>query len=496
MKLFDAPWASQPRALPSIDAGSPLARGLLFHAPLHPVWGMRDLVAGGLATRTGLTSRAVTVAGVLPLFGTSSYADFAAPASFNGSLPFTIAWVQQPISPAGYSTVLDVRPPVNSAKSFLIYQSAADTSYQFVVGPRDGGSTGKQARFAMGLQTDGLLDVYVLVAPAGLATATASYVLYRNGVKQAAAVAESPFGNASHTGMRVGGVLGSPGDPFEGALGGLTIWQRSISDAEAALFSRNPSAIYAAQRRIYTPGFTVSAGGAAVGLASESDSALAAAGVQRRGAGLAAESDSALSLAAKAVRAVGLAAESDLALARLALQVRPAGVSVEADSAIARLPAAAPGSVGLSIEADSAFARPPVQIKPAALATEADSALALTGTKAGSAGLAAEADSALALAPRQARVVGLAAEIDQALAITNLQVGGVGLALEISASFALPATQRRSAGMAQEFDSALSPAGGIAGPEVLAAITAGRSARAGVLGARRAQSSSGRRPAQ
>lgn len=247
--MFDRPWTSQPQCSVGLDKSSPLMQGLLFHAPLHPQWGMRDLVSGAPAVRTGLAARGVNKYGALPLFGASNYADFNAPPTMDGAQPFTIAWVQQPISPAGYGTVLDIRPPVNAANSFLIYQSASDTSYQFVVGPRDGGGNGKQAQFAMGTQTSGQLDVYVLVAPAGLATASAAYVLYRNGVRQAAAAASPPFGAASPTGMRFGTVLGATSDPFEGLLGGLTIWQRILSDAEGCLMSARPSAIYAPLRR-------------------------------------------------------------------------------------------------------------------------------------------------------------------------------------------------------------------------------------------------------
>lgn len=245
-------WKRQPQTRQRLNPASPYFAGLLFHAPLHPGWGMLDLVSGAPCTKTGLGTSAATPAGVMLVFGAGSYADFTAPAGFDGSLPFSIAWVQRPMSPAAYSAVLDVRPPVNAAYSFLIYQSASDASYQFVVGPRDGGGTGKQAQFATGTQTSGQLDVYVLVAPSGLATASAAYVLYRNGVRQAAAVASPAFGAASPTGMRVGGVLGSPGDPFEGGLVGVTIWQRALDDRAASAWL--PEKLYSPRRtRRYIP---------------------------------------------------------------------------------------------------------------------------------------------------------------------------------------------------------------------------------------------------
>lgn len=247
MLVLRKPRTEQPQDFGALDWGDSITAGLLFHAPLHPGWGMLDLVSGAACTKTGLGTSAATPAGVMPVFGSGSYADFTAPANFDGSLPFSIAWVQQPISPTGYSTVLDVRPPVNAANSFLILQSEFDITYQFVVGPRDGGGNGKQARFDVGLQTHGRLDMFVLVAPAGLATASSAYVLYRNGVRQAAAVASPAFGAASPTGMRVGSVLGSPGDPFEGLLGCVSVWARVLSDTECLRMSTQPQSIYAPQ---------------------------------------------------------------------------------------------------------------------------------------------------------------------------------------------------------------------------------------------------------
>ena len=328
MKLFDAPLLGQPAGVPTLAVRSPYARKLLFHAPVHPVWGVRDLVSGVAGAKTGLTTGVSTAAGILPLFGSSSYADFTAPAAFDGSLPFTIAWVQQPISPAGYSTVLDVRPSLNSANSFLIYQSASDSTYQFVVGPRDGGSNGKQAKFATGLQTSGQLDVYVLVAPSGLATASAAYVLYRNGVRQAAAVASPDFGAASPTGMRMGSVLGTPGDPFEGGLGGLTIWQAALDDQQAAAW--RPERMLAAPRRLNVPGFA--AGGAATFAATPSGIATASAALTtgiRLAAGTAAVASASASLVVGArLAAAPLAAAAASAALSTAIRLSAAPAAV------------------------------------------------------------------------------------------------------------------------------------------------------------------------
>ena len=216
--------------LPRLDESSSLCRGLLF-ASTSVGGHLWDAVSKRVGTRSS-AGRTVTRAGDSPLFGTGAHVDFTAPSSLDGSLPITIAWEQEPRATTGFNTVVDLRPPVSASNSFLIYESATQSGYQLCVGPRDGGGNSRQANFEIGLATNNLADRFVLVAPNGLATTITQYILYRNGVRMAATYG-SPFGAATPTGFRIGALLGTAGDPFEGALGSLRIAQRAWSDDEA-----------------------------------------------------------------------------------------------------------------------------------------------------------------------------------------------------------------------------------------------------------------------
>jgi len=419
-------WGRQPQAPQPLDRNGPYADGLLFHAPMHPSWGMRDLVSGRAATKTGLGTSAATPAGVMPVFGSGSYADFTAPAAFDGSLPFTIAWVQQPISPTGYSTVLDVRPPVNSANSFLIYQSASDASYQFVVGLRDGGGA-HQARFMMGLQTSGLLDVYVLVVPAGYATTTSGYVLYRNGMMQAAAVNNAAFAVATPTGFRIGSVLGTPGDPFEGALGGVTIWQRSLNHAEASAWA--PERMLAPRRtRRYVP---IAGSGINSKLSSLSAAIQAArlatagmdAGVQF-GRTNTAVVDAALQAAKTTTATLGAAVRTTLqSVATLAGAVQAArNVSAGADAAL-QLARSAATALALAVQAPRSAA---AGIDGQVQATNS-AAADLSGYVQAGSGVNVAASAAVLTTALQT------ASLDAALVVPNVSTAGMSAALRAAA---------------------------------------------------------------
>lgn len=193
----------------------------------------------------------------------------------------------------------------------------------------------------------------------------------------------------------------------------------------------------------------------ATGLASEADTALALGGVQLLAVGLAAEADTALALAALQLQAVGLAAEADSALALAGVQILAAGMAEEMDTALALAPGAAPGATGLAVETDTAFALTQVQLAVVGLAVETDAALALTGVQLKAAGLASEADTALALGAVQIGTTGMASEADSALALTALQSKATGLALETDTALPLAGVQLKSVGLASETDTAL-----------------------------------------
>lgn len=238
-------WAQQPPERSTIDRSSTLSRGLLFHAPLHPQWGMLDLVSGTPAVRTGLAAQGVNKYGALPLFGASNYADFTVPPTLDGNKPVTIAWVQEPRSTSAYSTILNIRPAVNAGNAFLIYEATANAEYSLAIGNRNG--TGCAANFhtTVGVVTDWRLDFYVATNAVGMNDTSGTlgnFALWRNGVKLAPGGA-STFGLNVKASFRVG-ALDSGSDPFEGLIGGMTIWQRVLSDPECLLMSSRPSVIY------------------------------------------------------------------------------------------------------------------------------------------------------------------------------------------------------------------------------------------------------------
>ena len=468
-------WKRQPQTRQRLNPASPYFAGLLFHAPLHPGWGMLDLVSGAPCTKTGLGTSAVTPAGVMPVFGSGSYADFTAPADFDGSLPFTIAWVQQPISPAGYSTVLDVRPPVNAAKSFLIYQSASDSTYQFVVGPRDGGGTGKQAQFAMGLQVSGQLDVYVLVAPSGLATASSAYVLYRNGVRQAAAVASPDFGAASPTGMRVGSVLGSPGDPFEGGLVGVTIWQRALDDRAASAWL--PEKLYSPRRtrRYITtigggPAYSVSSLSAAVQAARSATAGLAG-GVQApRTATAVADAAVASAKTATASLSASVSAVAQ-AVASLAGAVQAAKSASAGAAAVVQLAESAAAALDLAVqEPRSAAASLDGQVQ-----AESSATVGLSGFVQAGSGLNASMSAAVLASAMQT------AGLDAALVVPAMSTVGMSAALRAAAmaSAAIDAAVSAPVLLSLGLDAQVQDGSGVAAA-ISAAITEAKSALASV----------------
>lgn len=213
--------------------------------------------------------------------------------------------------------------------------------------------------------------------------------------------------------------IGTDGASTNGAnvyVSFVALFDRPLSDDELIRYSAQPFASLFEPRRIWVPVNVAAGGGGAVGLATETDTALGLSGVQILGTGLAAETDTALALAAVSARAAGLASEVDSAFALAAKQITGAGLAVETDTAFA-LAAGTPNGVGLAEETDTAFALAAKQIKATGLAIETDTALPLTVTVARQAGLAAENDSSFALAAVQRTAVGLAIETDSAFAL-------------------------------------------------------------------------------
>lgn len=252
--------------LPKLDASSALCDRLLF-ASASVGGRLFDAVSQRFDTRASHASL-INDDGQHPLYSAGTPSDFAAPVKLDGAGPITILWKQRAVSPTGYSGIIDVRPPLNSSYSLLIYQSATDTSYQFVVGWRDGGGNGKQARFPIGLQVDGREDSFSLTLPNGYASSMGDMIMVKNGVVLAPAVTGPDFGAASPTGLRIGGILGATSDPHEGAVYDVRIFGRALSVlGESVPWTAGEIDVWAPRRRAAptiassTPSFTHSASG-------------------------------------------------------------------------------------------------------------------------------------------------------------------------------------------------------------------------------------------
>lgn len=252
--------------LPKLDASSALCDRLLF-ASASVGGRLFDAVSQRFDTRASHASL-INDDGQHPLYSAGTPSDFAAPAALDGAGPITILWKQRAVSPTGYSGIIDVRPPLNSSYSLLIYQSATDSGYEFVVGWRDGGSNGKQARFPIGLQVDGREDSFSLTLPNGYASSMGDMIMVKSGVVLAPAFTAPAFGLASPTGLRIGGVLGATSDPHEGAVYDVRIFGRALSVfGESVPWTAGEIDVWAPRRRAAptiassTPSFTHSASG-------------------------------------------------------------------------------------------------------------------------------------------------------------------------------------------------------------------------------------------
>jgi hypothetical protein len=253
------PWDSQPQEVVGVNGESPYAQNLVTCIPLHPQWGMRNLVTGAAVTKTGLTGTVVGPHGLYPNFGASSYCDFDSPAAItSGTQPVTIAWDQYPVATSAYSTVLNWKP-AGATYAFVIYQSAAVAGYYFVVGARLSGSLNTASyETAIGAVTNARLDRYVVVCTGGINGLRATYKLFRNGVLQTQ-TGGTALGSNLTTSARIGSLDGGT-DVFEGAIGNLCIWNEAFSDAKAAAYDSQRWQLFA-PRTIWVP-VSAAAGGA------------------------------------------------------------------------------------------------------------------------------------------------------------------------------------------------------------------------------------------
>jgi hypothetical protein len=195
----------------------------------------------------------------------------------------------------------------------------------------------------------------------------------------------------------------------------------------------------------------------AVALASSTDSALVATEAKLRSVNLSISTETALALAKLKTKVPALASETDTALAAVAAKALAVALATEADTALAPVvnKAVVPP---LAVETDTAFAVGAAKLLIPALAVETDSALATAAVRLYDIPLSSETDTALALGtPRKSVTVALAVETDSAFTVKSLLRKIVALAVETDT--ALPATMIQStvvvAALAVETDTAL-----------------------------------------
>lgn len=258
-------WSRQP-ARPALNPAHPLAERVALWLPMcGPEW-RRDVVSGERVTLTGAMQPQPGRFGEAPLFGAGLYVDFVAPARITShTQPMTFVINTEGRSTSAYSALVHWKAP-GASQAFLIYRAAADSAYQFAVGP--GGSSSVYTAVS-GLQGNDTHQRYVVVCPNGLAaTGTSAYFVACNGVLLAAG-SVTTFGSSTSAVSRIG-ALGSGSDPFEGFLD-LMILDGALAVEEAIQLSRQDDwslAQPSRRRRLAPVSGTVVAAGPGVAVAA------------------------------------------------------------------------------------------------------------------------------------------------------------------------------------------------------------------------------------
>lgn len=253
-------WTRQPQHAVTLDERNPLTRGLALWAPLHPHWGMVDLVTGLALGRSGLASSLVTKNGqVTPSFSSGSSATFPVPPGVTWSTPCAITWLQQPgTQTSTYPFIFSVF--LGGSDYLAVFESPSDSSYSFVAGRL--GSLAISFSSAVGLMQSGRADRFVLVAAGGPTSSTpGDWTLWRNGEKLTAGGTIATFAD-SGSGGRIGGSVAAA-SPYVGAIADFGIWARIPSNSEIRAFFRNPHQVYGRRRAVV---FVEAAGGGSINL--------------------------------------------------------------------------------------------------------------------------------------------------------------------------------------------------------------------------------------
>jgi hypothetical protein len=233
--------------------------------------------------------------------------------------------------------------------------------------------------------------------------------------------------------------------------------------------SVNAAAVHAALRpAVATGGHTQ-----LVGIAAETDAAIAAGRLKTRLANVAPETDTAVAIGRLKSRAVAAATETDAAQALGRLKTRLVAIASETETAVAvtrrktRAAAAAVETdaavalgrvksrlIGIAVETDTAVRKAGV-VLGAMPALETDTAVVVGRRKSRALGAAAETDSAQGLGRVKTRTVGIAAETDTAQALGRVKAKAVTASTETDSAQALGRLKARQAAAASEADTAV-----------------------------------------
>ncbi len=192
--------------------------------------------------------------------------------------------------------------------------------------------------------------------------------------------------------------------------------------------------------------------GRSIGLASETDTAFVMARLKGEQLGLSSEADTAFAMAHARILQLALAAETDTAFAMTSSAATVIGLSTETDTAFPITTSAAT-PIGLSVETDSAFALGRAKAEAIALASETDSAFPILYALGRQIGLASEADTAQAFTHKLAVAMGLASETDSALQFLIGAGVQIGIAAETDTGFSFGSAKNQAIGLASETDS-------------------------------------------
>lgn len=234
----------QPQGRLRLNTRNPLTKGLIFLAPMIGGHDLVNIVGGTRAAAAAVPGTVGNARGKFASFTGSHNVDFPGLSiPLNSNQPASIGWIQQPIGASGYHALLQLKAR-DAAAPFLIYQSPSDANYYFAAGIR---STSVSAfGSSTGPLTNEKIDTFVLTAANGIGgNATTGLSLFRGAQKFAPS--GSPFLSSSSASAVSIGHRDGGADPWRGLIGCVAVWDRVLTDAEAASFNANPWQLFAAR---------------------------------------------------------------------------------------------------------------------------------------------------------------------------------------------------------------------------------------------------------